>query len=114
MSGLEVTAAAYVDRCSIDYTICTDEVEFRLADRHEIFHLTATETGLEALARLSSAALRELRLRERREHRTSARDGIAPPAEQGSAQPSTGAAETGQNTHHRGLAEGPPRAEGPP
>ncbi|MHA6802638.1 hypothetical protein [Salinifilum ghardaiensis] len=67
MSGLEVTAAAYVDRCSIDYAICTDEVEFRLADRHEIFHLTATETGLEALARSSNAALLELRLRARQE-----------------------------------------------
>ncbi|MFI0466852.1 hypothetical protein ACH347_22455 [Saccharopolyspora sp. 5N102] len=61
MGDVEVTACAWIDHCSIDYTICGNEVEFRLGGDLDDFYLTTTETGLENLVAKSTAALNALR-----------------------------------------------------
>ncbi|MEV0054447.1 hypothetical protein AB0H34_28575 [Saccharopolyspora shandongensis] len=61
MSDVDVTACAWIDRCSINYTICGNEVEFRLGGDLDGFYLTTTETGLENLVAKTTAALNTLR-----------------------------------------------------
>ncbi|MGI8306865.1 hypothetical protein [Saccharopolyspora hattusasensis] len=61
MSDVDVTACAWIDNCAISYTICGDEVEFRVGGDLDGFCLTTTETGLETLVAKSTAALNALR-----------------------------------------------------
>ncbi|MGI8310383.1 hypothetical protein [Saccharopolyspora hattusasensis] len=61
MGDVDVKACAWIDRCSINYTIYDDEVEFLLGGNLDGFYLTTTETGLENLVAKSTAALNALR-----------------------------------------------------
>jgi hypothetical protein len=61
VSDLDVTACAWIDRCSINYVVCGDEVEFQTGGDMNGFYLTATETGLENLVAKGTAALQALR-----------------------------------------------------
>ncbi|WP_223839490.1 hypothetical protein [Saccharopolyspora pogona] len=61
IGDVDVTACAWIDRCSINYTIYGEEVELRLGGNLDGFYLTTTETGLENLVAKSSAALNALR-----------------------------------------------------
>ncbi|NYH79377.1 hypothetical protein FHR84_002711 [Actinopolyspora biskrensis] len=65
MNGIDTGVWVEVDDCPIRYAVCGDVVEKELGGQGSGVELVATETGLANLLRNGTAALRELRRKQR-------------------------------------------------